>query len=237
MNDRFDNKTTTILQEIELFSHSYIVKRFSSKSNRQIRLIEAGEVLQLCANYGLSADELVGEFNTFGPLYVDSHSIVDVSDLCSSQCSHHDQGQSVSLVDDAAAVLPEMLATASIHNDIDHDSESDAAFDADLPIDNDDNDDELDDISKTSMDTIIARGFIKPHRFITQVSSFPNLTVLYKILVTLPVTSCSAERALSKLRIIKNRLRSSMLDNWMSAMMILAAEKSILDRIKNEDIN
>ena len=69
-----------------------------------------------------------------------------------------------------------------------------------------------------------------------QVSSFPNLTVMYQILVTLPVTSCSAERALSKVKIIKNRLRSTMLDDWMSSMLILAAEKSVLARIKNEEI-
>ena len=51
---------------------------------------------------------------------------------------------------------------------------------------------------------------------------------LYWTLVTLPVTSCSAERALSRLKIIENRLRSTMSDEWMSDLMVLAAEKDIV---------
>ena len=54
---------------------------------------------------------------------------------------------------------------------------------------------------------------------------------LYWTLVTLPVTSCSAERALSRLKIIKNRLRSTMSDEWMSDLMVLTAEKDVVSCI------
>ena len=47
----------------------------------------------------------------------------------------------------------------------------------------------------------------------------------YWTLVTLPVASCAAQRALSRLKIIKNRLRSTMSDEWMSDLMVLAAAK------------
>ena len=68
-----------------------------------------------------------------------------------------------------------------------------------------------------------------------ELSSYPHLIRLYWTLVTLPVTSCSAECALSRLRIIKNRLRSSMCDEWMRALMVLASEKDILDTINTDD--
>ncbi len=55
-------------------------------------------------------------------------------------------------------------------------------------------------------------------------------------MVSLAVTSCSAERALSKEKIIKCPKRSTMLNEWMSAMMILAEEKDVLDTIFNCEI-
>lgn len=82
----------------------------------------------------------------------------------------------------------------------------------------------------------LIRGFTKPFRLIIQLSSYGYLRALYKILITLPVTSCSAERALSKHRIVKNYLRSTMLDPYMSSMLILASEKDVLDDISNEVI-
>lgn len=102
---------------------------------------------------------------------------------------------------------------------------------------------EYEDVEEDEFDTrgmadFIRKGFMKPFRLLFQLSSsnFSHLFVLYKILITLAVTSCSAEVAFSKEKIIKNYLRSSMLDPWLSAMMILCAEKDVLDRISNEDI-
>ena len=66
--------------------------------------------------------------------------------------------------------------------------------------------DELD--TDNSKKTWVDHGFIKPLRLMQHMSGFTNLQYMYKILVTLPVTSCSAERAMSRVRIIKNRLRT-----------------------------
>ena len=68
-------------------------------------------------------------------------------------------------------------------------------------------------------------SLIVPLRVLYELSSYPHLLRLYWTLVTLPVTSCSAERALSRLRIIKNRLKSSMCDECKRALMVLASEK------------
>ena len=80
------------------------------------------------------------------------------------------------------------------------------------------------------------QNFIIPLKACYQLSGYPHLLRLYWILCTLPASSCSAERALSRLRIIKNRLRSVMCDEWMKALMILACEKDILCSLTNEEI-
>lgn len=54
------------------------------------------------------------------------------------------------------------------------------------------------------------------------------------------MTSCSADRAFSKEKNVKNPLHSIMKDKWLSSMMILAYESdvldTVLDTISNEDI-
>lgn len=79
-------------------------------------------------------------------------------------------------------------------------------------------------------------NYLSPLQACYHLTGYPHLLRLYWILVTLPVTSCSAERALSRLRIIKNRLRSSMSDDWMNALMIIASEQDLMSRINNDTI-
>ena len=52
------------------------------------------------------------------------------------------------------------------------------------------------------------------------------------------VSSCSAERALSRLRTIKNRLRmrSTMCDEWMKVLMDLASEKDVLSSMSHDEV-
>lgn len=52
-----------------------------------------------------------------------------------------------------------------------------------------------------------------------------------KILATIAVTSCSAERVMSRAKIIRNRLSSTMLDDWFSALTILPSERRSLASI------
>ena len=79
-------------------------------------------------------------------------------------------------------------------------------------------------------------SFLEPLSILYQLSGYEHLLRVYWTLVTLPVTSCSAERALSRLKIIKNRLRSTMSDEWMSDLMVLAAEKDIAFSIANDKV-
>jgi len=79
-------------------------------------------------------------------------------------------------------------------------------------------------------------GFIKPLRVLQKLSGFTSLHYIYEVLVTLPVTSCSSERSMSRVRIVKNRLRSTMLDDWLSSLLCLASEKDILLNLELNDI-
>ena len=77
---------------------------------------------------------------------------------------------------------------------------------------------------------------MKPLKILFQLSGFPNLLMLYSNFACLAVSSASAERALSKLKIIKNRLRSTLADDFLSAFMILAAEKDLLNTLTDEEM-
>ena len=72
-------------------------------------------------------------------------------------------------------------------------------------------------------------------RALDELSSFTNLSCLMKILATIAVTSCSAERVMSRVKIIKNRLRSTMLDDWFSALTILASQRDIVDGLNTDE--
>ena len=62
------------------------------------------------------------------------------------------------------------------------------------------------------------------------------LTSLYKILASLAVTSCSAERVISRIRIVKNRLRSTMVDDWFAPLTVLACERDATLSLKFDEI-
>ena len=63
-------------------------------------------------------------------------------------------------------------------------------------------------------------------------SSFPNIEILLRIYLTLMVSNCSAERSFSKMKLIKNRLRSSMRHDRLSHLAILSIENDILDQLE-----
>lgn len=60
-------------------------------------------------------------------------------------------------------------------------------------------------------------------------SVYPNFTISLRILLTLPVSVASAERSFSKLKIIKNYLRSTMAQDRLSNLATLSIESDILN--------
>ncbi|CAA0831518.1 hAT family dimerisation domain [Striga hermonthica] len=68
-------------------------------------------------------------------------------------------------------------------------------------------------------------------QFVKAAECYPNVSIAYRILLTIPVTVASAERSFSKLKLLKNYLRSTMSQERLNGLAMCAIEKDILDDI------
>lgn len=60
---------------------------------------------------------------------------------------------------------------------------------------------------------------------------YPNLNTAFRIFLTLPVTVASCERSFSKLKLIKNYLRTTMKQDRLTNLAILSIEKSMAKHV------
>ena len=67
--------------------------------------------------------------------------------------------------------------------------------------------------------------------FLKKLNCFPNSFIAYKILLTIPVTVASAERSYSKLKLLKNYLRSTMSQERLNDLALLSIEHELLDKL------
>ena len=67
--------------------------------------------------------------------------------------------------------------------------------------------------------------------FVMAADFYPNVSIAYRILLTIPVTIASAERSFSKLKLLKNYLRSIMSQEILNGLAICTIEMAILDTI------
>ena len=58
---------------------------------------------------------------------------------------------------------------------------------------------------------------------------YPNVSIAYRILLTMPVTVASTKRSFSKLKLLKSYLRSSMSQERLNDLEILCIEKNMLE--------
>jgi hypothetical protein len=66
--------------------------------------------------------------------------------------------------------------------------------------------------------------------------SFPNASIAYRVLLTIPVTVASAERSFSKLKLLKSYLRSTMTQQRLTDLATIALESELLDKIEYDHI-
>lgn len=100
-------------------------------------------------------------------------------------------------------------------------SESDGSTSADS---DGDNSEEL----KTKMTVL---NVLKLLNTFNLISAFPNMYMAYKFFCTIPATSVSSERTFSKLKLIKTRIRSTMVQKCLDSLMLLSCEKDIIINI------
>lgn len=67
-------------------------------------------------------------------------------------------------------------------------------------------------------------------------STFPNLEVALRIFVTLPITSCTAERSFSALKRIKTDNRSSMNNAKLNSLLLLSTQSDITLKLDYKEV-
>uniref|UniRef100_A0A8I6XZ00 HAT C-terminal dimerisation domain-containing protein n=1 Tax=Hordeum vulgare subsp. vulgare TaxID=112509 RepID=A0A8I6XZ00_HORVV len=73
-------------------------------------------------------------------------------------------------------------------------------------------------------------NFLKRH------DCFPNASIAYRVLLTIPVTVALAERSFSKLKLLKSYMRTTMTQQRLNDLAIIALESEVLEKIDYEDI-
>lgn len=72
--------------------------------------------------------------------------------------------------------------------------------------------------------------------FLKRHDCFPNASIAYRVLLTIPVTVASAERSFSKLKLLKSYMRTTMTQQRLNDLTIIALESEVLEKIDYEDI-
>ena len=67
-------------------------------------------------------------------------------------------------------------------------------------------------------------------------SAFPELYTVYKTLVTLPIGSTKCERTFSKLKFVKNNLRSTMGQKRLNSLMLINVEQDLTKALDYEKV-
>ncbi|XP_052624860.1 uncharacterized protein LOC111905161 [Lactuca sativa] len=73
-------------------------------------------------------------------------------------------------------------------------------------------------------------------KFLKELDYFPNASIAYRILLTIPVTVASAEMSFSKLKFVKSYLRSTMTQERLSGLAMISIENEILESIDYEEL-
>ena len=72
--------------------------------------------------------------------------------------------------------------------------------------------------------------------YIKRLESFPNACLVFRILLTIPITVASAERSFSKLKSIKSYLRSTMSEERLNGLVILSIENEMLVELECKNL-
>src|SRR5678815_4739740 len=71
---------------------------------------------------------------------------------------------------------------------------------------------------------------------LSQSGLFTNLYVAYKFVLTIPCTQVTFERVFSKLKIVKNRLRSTLSHDLMSNLLFMNVERDLFYNLDKDVI-
>ena len=79
-------------------------------------------------------------------------------------------------------------------------------------------------------------GPVEVLKFIKRHDCFPNASIAYRVLLTIPVTVASAEQSFSKLKLLKSYMRTTMTQERLNDLATIALEGDMLEKINYEDM-
>ena len=85
------------------------------------------------------------------------------------------------------------------------------------------------------LESISCRAYQLIHKKRVQ-ESFPNVEISLRMCLVLMISNCSAVHSFSKMKLIKNRLRTSACNDRLSHMVLVSIESDILREINFEDL-
>jgi hypothetical protein len=102
-----------------------------------------------------------------------------------------------------------------------------------VPLPRDSTDDHT--VASSSADTLRFSELLTDRQGLL-LSAFPNVGIVLRLYLTLPVSNCEGERSFSTLSRIKNHLRSSMCQNRLTALSLLSIESELMQSLDYNDI-
>ena len=79
-------------------------------------------------------------------------------------------------------------------------------------------------------------GPVEILKFLKRHDCFPNASIAYRVLLTIPVTVASTERSFSKLKLLKSYMRTTMTQQRLTDLAKITLESEVLEKIDYEDI-
>ncbi|CAH2273705.1 zinc finger MYM-type 1-like [Pelobates cultripes] len=100
--------------------------------------------------------------------------------------------------------------------------------------------DKLVEVQKESKCGSCKQCFLCCHRLLLKYNlysaAYENLSITYEYLLTLSFTQVSCERAFSKLKLIKTRLRATMGQELLDALMLMSMARDLLEHVQFPDV-
>jgi len=206
LKERFSDHDTELMRQMQIFAPSALLT--------SERAVVDDDVHKLCTNYSLDTSVVLKELREFRLVCRQVHNMVNMDDSMSEQSNR--------------TWSRDMVSSKARPNSDEQDGHA-----AD-PIPNEPREEE--EVEQSAQVHWTEQSFIKPLMVLGELSGFDSLSCMYRNPDSLAITSCIAERAMSRVKIVKDRLRSTMSDDWFSALLVLSMEKDILDNISDNDI-
>jgi hypothetical protein len=77
-----------------------------------------------------------------------------------------------------------------------------------------------------------ARVFCEHHKHVT----YPTVYRLITLVLTLPISTASAERSFSVLKLVKSVLRNKIGDEWLNSLLMITIERDVCETITDEQV-